>query len=211
MMLAGIAASAVAQVLRDSEPVTATWSVTPYVGAARHSPAGLNWGTTPDRDHLFVGVNLATPVLRFGRVQLMYAPNVTPFVMVTNNPRYRWTTSGGIDRKVVSGKGPVFGAGLAPFGLQLEAKASRALDIYSMAALGGAWFNDYMPMDGAKKFNFTIEFGGGLVVRATKHTGVTIGYKFEHMSNMYTARENPGVDGHVIYAGVRWQKRLRRE
>ena len=188
-----------------------TWSASPYVGGGRHSPAGYNWGTTPDRSHLFMGVHFATPVLRARRLTLVYAPNATPFVMISNNPRYKTMVTNGIPRKVESSRGPVFGAGFAPFGLQAEVRTTKSVDIFSMAALGGAWFTDYMPRDGARRFNFSIEFGGGVFLRTNHHHAIQLGYKFHHLSNMYTARENPGVDGHVFYLGMRWQKRLPRE
>lgn len=188
-----------------------TWAIAPFVGAALRSPAGYNWGITPDRDHLFVGVHLSTPVLRAGALTFMYAPNVIPLVVITNNPRYTRVTSSGVVRRVESGRGPVVGTGLVPFGLQVEARLSSNADLYSMAGIGGAWFSDVMPQDGARRFNFSIEFGGGVFLRTRQRHALQLGYKFHHFSNMYTARENPGVDAHVLYAGLRWQKRLPRE
>ncbi len=187
-----------------------TWSIAPFVGAAWGSPAGYNWGLTPDRNHVFMGVHLSTPVLRSGPLTFMYAPNVIPFVLITNNPRYTTVISSGIPRRVETGRGPVVGAGLVPFGLQVEAPLSSNADLYSTAGLGGAWFSDVMPQDGARRFNFSIEFGGGVFLRKHRRHAWQLGYKFHHFSNMYTARENPGVDAHVFYAGLRWQKRLPR-
>jgi hypothetical protein len=209
--MAALAASVVgAQAPIDQRQATGTWSVSPWVGGGTHSPAGYNWGTTPDRSHLFVGIHFATPVLRAGPLSFMYAPNLMPLIVVTNNPRYKWIETNGIPRKVESGRGPVFGAGLSPFGLQGEMAVTRSVDLFSMAALGGAWFSDYMPQDGAKRFNFSIEFGGGVYIRTNHRHAIQIGYKFHHFSNMYTARENPGVDGQIFYLGMRWQKRLPR-
>ena len=188
-----------------------TWAVAPFLGAARHSPAGYNWGITPDRSHLIVGVHFTTPVLRAGGLTLLYAPNVVPLVVVTNNPRYETVVTGGIARKVERSRGLVYGAGLVPFGLQAEARPRPRLDVYSMAGLGGVLFSDYMPQDGARRLNFSIEFGGGVVLGTPSHRAFQLGYKFYHLSNMYTARENPGVDAHLVYFGFRWQKRLPRE
>jgi hypothetical protein len=210
LFLSVIALEVGAQSRTPERPALGTWSFSPYLGGGMRSPSGYNWGTTPDRNHLMVGVHMATPVLRAGRFSLLYAPNATPFVMVSNNPRYRWVTTNGIARKVESSRGPVFGAGLAPFGLQAELKGTKVVDIYTMAALGGTWFSDMMPQDGAKRFNFSIEFGGGAYLFANRQRALQVGYKFLHMSNMYTARENPGLDGHVFYLGLRWQKRLPR-
>ena len=192
-------------------PAMGTWSFSPFVGGGQHSPAGYNWGITPDRDHLFMGVHMATPVLKFNRFTLMYAPNWVPVVFISNNPRYETIVSAGVPRRVETSRGPVFGTGLVPFGLQLETPLSVNTSFYSMAGLGGAWFFDIMPQDGARHFNFSIEFGGGFIHRTKSRRTYVYGYKFHHFSNMYTARENPGVDGHVFYLGMRWQKRLPRE
>jgi len=192
-------------------PAMGTWMFAPFVGGGVNSPVGYNWGITPDRDHLFVGLHMATPVLRFNRLTLLYAPNWVPFIIVSNNPRYETVTSSGVPRKVESRRGPVYGTGLVPFGLQLETPLSRRVALYSMAGIGGAWFSDVMPQDGAKRFNFSIEFGGGAYVQTRRRHATVIGYKFHHFSNMYTARENPGLDGHVFYLGMRWLKRLPRE
>ncbi|HEX5829765.1 MAG TPA: acyloxyacyl hydrolase [Gemmatimonadaceae bacterium] len=108
---------------------------------------------TPDRDHLFVGVHLATPVLRLGEVTLSYAPNVVPLVVLTNNPRSESRPRGdGLPPQVTEvGRGPAIGA-----------------------------------------------------------HAVQIGYKFHHLSNLYTAPANPGVDAHVFHAGFQWSTRTPR-
>lgn len=198
--------------LPQRDPVArAPWSVTPYFGAARHSAGGQHWGVTPDRDHYFVGLHLATPVLRAGPFTLMYAPNILPLVVVTNNPHYKIIATAAGPRRVESGRGPAFGTGLVPFGLQVEARVTGNVDLYSTSGIGGVWFDQAMPEDGARRFNFSIEVGGGAVLRTQRRHGIALGYKFHHFSNMYTARRNPGVDGHVIYGGVRWQFHLPRE
>lgn len=188
-----------------------TWAFAPFIGGGRHSPAGYNWGITPDRNHFFIGLHMSTPVLRAGRVTMMYAPNVVPLVIISNNPRYTTVTTAGIPRRVETSRGPVLGASLVPFGLQMEARLTRNAAAYSMAGVGGAYFSDVMPQDGARRFNFSIEFGGGMYLRTQRRHALQLGYKFIHYSNMYTARENPGVDGHVFYLGLRFQKRLPRE
>jgi hypothetical protein len=190
--------------------VLGTWSFAPFVAGGVRSPTGVNWGMTPDRAHFFVGLHMATPVLRVGPLMLMYAPNWVPVIVISNNPKYHTVTTAGVARKVEYARGAVYGTGLVPFGLQGEARLTNNVDIYSMAGLGGAWFSDFMPQDGARRFNFSIEFGGGFLVGTQHRRAWQIGYKFHHFSNMYTARENPGVDGHVFYVGMRWQKRLPR-
>lgn len=188
------------------------WEVAPFVGYAQNSPVGTSWGVTPDRDHLFLGVHLATPVLRLGRVVLSYAPNVTPFVRLTNNPRYRDMSGpdGGPPIRVLDGRGPVYGAGLAPLGLQLRVPLHDRLAVQAGGAAGGLWFTRAVPHGNARAFNYTLEWGGALALRLRERSGLQVGYKFHHLSNYYSASSNPGVDGHVFYAGYSFRMSLPR-
>ena len=184
----------------------AAWSIAPFVGYARNSPAGTSWGITPDRDHLFVGVHLTTPVLRVGPVTLSYAPNLVPLVVLSNNPRYRVAPNPEprAPSVIEAGRGPALGAGLSPLGLQLDVRAARPITLYGTGAVGGLWFSENVPVRTGRRFNFTLEWGGGVDVRIDARRAVQLGYKFHHLSNLYTAPANPGVDANMFYAGLRW-------
>ena len=190
-----------------------TWTITPFVGAARHSPVGSRWGVTPDRSHLFLGVHFAAPVLRLGPATLSYAPNVVPLLVLTNNPRYG-TVPGGADGEpqvVEVGRGAVLGTGFSPLGLQLGIRVHRRIEVYGASALGGLWFAREVPVADARQFNYSLEWGGGVHVRTAARQAVQLGYKFHHLSNLYTARVNSGVDANLFYVGLQWQARLPRE
>jgi hypothetical protein len=191
----------------------ATWSIAPYVGIARNSPAGTSWGVTPDRDHLFLGVHLATPVLRVGPVVLSYAPNLVPLVVVSGNPRTRTIAmpEGRPPETVVTGRGTVVGAGFSPLGLQLALRPGSRIDAYAAGAVGGLWFADRVPSPNSRRFNLTLEWGGGVGVRLDERRAIQVGYKFHHLSNLYTAPANPGLDGNVFYAGFSWSLRRSRD
>jgi hypothetical protein len=213
LLLLGCSPTAGAQSTRTAdEQQHGVWTVAPFVGVAWDSPTDAGWGTTPDRDHLFVGLHLATPVLRLGRVSLSYAPNVVPLVVVTNNPRYEVQASpGGSPPQVLEiGRGRALGAGLSPLGLQLAVRPAPAIEVFAAGAVGGLWFNERVPTYRARHFNYTFEWGGGLHVRIAERRALQLGYKFHHLSNLYTAEANPGVDGHVFYAGLQWTLRAPR-
>jgi hypothetical protein len=99
----------------------------------------------------------------------------------------------------------VYGVAAAPAGLRVEARPLPRVMVYGAAAAGVALFSRNVPVVDARRLNATAEWGGGLVVRAPGGAAVQAGYKYHHMSNAYTAPRNPGVDGHVLYAGVRWR------
>lgn len=104
----------------DDESPLPTWEIGPYLGIARDSPVGTNWGVTPDRDHIFVGLRASATVLRWRRWSFRYTPEIVPLLLLSNNPRYRTQTvaTGAGPRPVVTedGRGYVAGFALVPFG-----------------------------------------------------------------------------------------------
>jgi hypothetical protein len=123
--------------------------------------------------------------------------------MVTNNARQ----SAGIETT----RGPVLGFGVAPLGLQASVPFSERIELYGAGAVGVICFTDAIPVPDARRVNGTLEWGGGLTVHARPERSVQVGYKFHHISNLYTAKANPGLDGNVFYVSFRWAVRLPRE
>lgn len=193
---------------RPADAMYGTWMISPYVGIARNSPVGSKWGITPDRDHLFIGLHFATAVLRVGGLRLAYAPNLVPLVVLTNSTR---DSAGDETSGVGTDRGPVAGFGGSPVGLQVSMPVSRYVELYGAGAAGVLWFTEPIPVRDARRFNVTLEWGGGLTIHARPQRSVQVGYKFHHLSNMYTALANPGVDANVFYASFRYAVRLPRE
>ena len=200
----GVAPStAVGQAAGPAAPASdGTWTTAPFVGVARHSPVGSKWGTVPDRDHLFIGLHVATGVVRAGIVRLAYAPNLVPLAVVRNNSRSGagGEVSSDTDRK------SVVGFGVAPVGLQASVPLSGRVELYGNGAAGVIWFTDAIPVREARRFNGTLEWGGGLTIHVRPRRSVQVGYKFHHISNLYTARANPGVDANVFYVSLRYAR-----
>ena len=180
----------------DAQEVTsrASWNWTPYVGLAQRSPVGQEWGVTPDRSLLLLGVQLETVVLRTGNVRLRYAPNVTPLAMLWHTPS---PGSGEAARP------RAMGLGLVPFGLALDAEHRSGARVFAATGVGALWFSEVVPVDSASAFNVTIEWGGGVDIPLANNRALRVGYKFHHLSNVYSAPQNPGVDGHLFYIGLR--------
>ena len=207
---------------RDSATRVAGWRVGPFVGAARNSPASSLLGTTPGRDHLFVGVQALTPVLRAGAVRIAYTAQLLPAVIVRGrtppreHPGWPSATDGGARRlpalpaRREPGGNVAYAFGVSPFGLDVAVPVARAVGVYAATAAGALAFTRPFPVPEARRVNFTLEFGGGLVVRAGRERWLQLGYKYHHLSNAYTAAENPGLDAHVLYAGYQWTARLPR-
>lgn len=188
------------------------WHVGPYFGTAHNSPGGEKWGAIADRDHYMIGIRGSTEVLRLGQFSLAFAPEIVPFMIVTDNPTYRWALvfrDGSFRRvQVADGTAPVFGAGFSPMGTEAQMRLTPRLRAYVASAVGVVWFSREVPVANSKSYNYTIELGGGLLWELRPRLRLRTGYMFHHLSNGWSATENPGLDGDVFYVG--WEKTIGR-
>jgi hypothetical protein len=180
------------------------WEIGPYVGVARHSPVGTHLGVTPDRDHVFIGIHAFAPIWSTHRITLGFAPEVVPLLVVTNNPKYFSVRDlSGETFKIDRGeRGPVAGFAVSPIGLEGRFAFTPAWQGFIASSVGGVWFTREVPILEARRFNYTLEVGGGVQWRYHSRTSLRVGYKFHHLSNAWTAISNPGIDAAVFFAGV---------
>ncbi|HEX2781359.1 MAG TPA: acyloxyacyl hydrolase, partial [Gemmatimonadaceae bacterium] len=133
-----------------------------------------------------------------------------PLAVVTNNPYYTdRVVAHAISRRgervdvlEQTGRGPVYGFGASPLGLELFGPRMRVVRPYFAAAAGFLWFTRNTPEPEARRLNATFELGAGLRVAHGERHALLLGWKFHHLSNAWTAPYNPGLDGNVFYLGV---------
>ena len=163
----------------------------------------------PGRDHLLLGVQAGTTILRLGAVRVNYIAQLLPLLVVSDR------TAAGYDsllRTVNAAPLPrrAWAVGIAPFGLELVTPASRRVSLFLASAGGAMLFSRAYPDVTGRRTNFTLEAGGGVRVRTTTSQWVQLGYKYHHLSNAGTAFANPGLDANLFYAGYQWTARLPR-
>jgi hypothetical protein len=179
------------------------WDVGPYVGVARHSLVGTHLGVTPDRNHLLIGLHATAPFVRSRRWTFSYAPEIAPLLVIFNNPKYRhFQEADGRHITVEDGQGPVAGFAISPIGLEAQIRLTPRWRAYTAGAAGVVWFTREVPTANARAFNYTFEVGGGVLWRYRSRQSLRVGYKFHHLSNLYTAPANPGIDGAVFLLGL---------
>lgn len=94
-----------------------------------------------------------------------------------------------------------YGAGLSPIGLKLNFRRSQMVQPFANGTAGFLYFSKDVPRPGAAQFNFTFDFGGGIDIVKKSSRAITIGYKYQHISNGDRSPINPGVDVQMIYFG----------
>jgi hypothetical protein len=185
-----------------SEPKpTGPWRIGAFAGAAHNSPINPRLGTTPGRDHLFIGLQAQTTVLKIGGTRLSYGVQFLPAVVIRGRTKPIYYQGPVDDEGLVPGPDKTWAWAFSPFAIDYAVPLGRRLGAYGAAAGGLIFFSRPFPVPEAKASNFTIEYGGGLMWRAGSRTWLQAGYKYHHMSNAYRELVNPGIDAHVVYFG----------
>ena len=145
------------------------------------------------------------PVFRWQALTLAYAAELTPMLIISDNPEYRMgiVTKGGVTylTEVENGTAPVYGAGFSPLGLEARMRVAPRGQVFGAVAMGLIWFTRDVPVANSRSVNITAEMGFGLLWEYRDGRRMRFGYKFHHLSNSWTAEENPGLNANVFYVG----------
>ena len=172
-----------------------------WSGYSFGSISGKFLAITPGRQFAIVGLQYGRILAAGEKVALAYTFDVIPMAMVTNNPQTEVTGEGIFSTEQVRRKS-VYGFGLAPIGLKFYFLQARRVKFFTNASGGFLTFLNEVPVEQARKFNFTFDFGLGMQITTGSRWALTLGYKLHHLSNAKTAHSNPGLDSSVFYLGV---------
>lgn len=181
-----------------------------WAGASFYAPGGRFLGGETDRDLYIAGVRAEWMLASSQSFALAATADAIPLAIVTRNPYYTdrvvavATSRRGQRVNVLeqTGRGPVYGVGASPFGLELLGPKLRAVRPFVAAAAGFLWFTRNTPEPETRRLNGTFEAGIGIRIAQGERRAWLLGYKFHHLSNAWTAPYNPGLDGNVFYLGL---------
>lgn len=176
------------------------WRIGAFLGTAHNSPINPRLGTTPGRDHYVIGLQAQTTVLKVGGARLSYGVQIVPAMIVRGRtlPLYYYVSPEELETLIDN---TAYAYGFSPFAIELAVPVAGRVAAYGAAAGGLIFFNKPFPVPEAKSSNFTIEYGGGVLVRIGRRQWIQGGYKYHHLSNAYNSLVNPGLDAHMFYVG----------
>lgn len=180
------------------------------VSESRRNEFGI-WGAISFDATTWIG---KTPDARFGNIGLRYAR----VLAANDNLAFSWTIDAvpvavlSVNQFTIVPAGPgsltvqrrrdhTYGTGLSPIGLKLNFRRKQMLQPFASGTAGFLYFSKDVPVAGAKQFNFTFDFGGGLQFVRNSGRAITVGYKYQHISNANRSPINPGVDVQMLYGG----------
>lgn len=103
-----------------------------------------------------------------------------------------------------------YGLGTSPVGAEVIFLPQRRWQPFTGVHGGISYFTRNVLSFQAAQFNFMLDGRAG--VRFPLHGGksLSVAYMFQHMSNAYTALENPGMDSHMVHVAYAFPFRFRR-
>ena len=150
------------------------------------------------------GRGFVIAAFRYGRtlaanrsLALQYTLDAIPLAVATGNIESS-ATAGGV---TAFRRGPAYGAGVTPLGLQLDfANGSRVKPFVHVNG-GLLVFNESVPLPDSGKLALIGETGAGLRVFTSERRAVSLGVRFHHVSNGDRAGSNRGLNQFIFYAG----------
>jgi lipid A 3-O-deacylase PagL len=173
---------------RDNE-----WGV--WDGLSFNSPTLL--GKTPNARFGAIGLRYGRVLAASKTVAFEWTIDAIPLAILSDD-RFTATTSSFV---FTVARKSVYGWGAAPIGWKFNFRRNRRVQPFGQATGGFLYFSEQVPVAGASQFNFTFDFSGGVQIVNSNRRSFTIGYKYAHISNGFTAPANPGVDVQMIFAG----------
>jgi len=201
-MLLGAQASR--PVIRGDRYLGASAAASVYLGSGAH------FAEIRERNMFATTVRAEWVLENAGPLAMSTTMELIPLAAVSrrNGPlRDCWTEPNGRSRCQVAESEATLGSGLIPFGLKLYALNGSRARLFANGAAGIMLFSRDMPVAGSRRMNFSVEYGAGAEVAAVRGGVIVMGWMFQHMSNAYTAPENPGLDVNLFYLGLLHRRR----
>ncbi|HEX6770382.1 MAG TPA: acyloxyacyl hydrolase [Acidobacteriaceae bacterium] len=156
--------------------------------------SGHLWGEVGDVKYMPIDVRYSYEFARWDRWTLRYSPEITALAMLDE------PVPGVKDR--FSQRKRTYGSGLSPFGFQADFFPAKRVQPFLSTNGGAIYFMDRVLSPQGSQFMYTIDFGGGINIFRKARQAVSIGYRYQHLSNDNISLHNPGTDANTFYVSV---------
>lgn len=161
--------------------------------AAQYAPAsGEVWGYTTNTRFTSVVLQYGVALTHGEHVRLRYTPELVPFATLLERAPSETNPAAPVRS---------YAAGARPVGLELDTLRGHRVQPFLSTDEGFLYYNRRVLSVRASQFMFTLDFGVGARIFASKRNAVTVSYRYQHQSNADMAPRNPGTDNHVITVG----------
>ncbi|HEY3706718.1 MAG TPA: acyloxyacyl hydrolase [Terracidiphilus sp.] len=155
---------------------------------------GHIWGYAPDVKYMPIDVNYSYLLNPKGKWNFRYAPEITALAMLdeinpTGTPRFTLRKRS-------------YGSGISPVGFRASFLPDSRVQPFVSGNGGFIYFNNRVLSPQGSQFMYTIDYGAGLTFFRKKRQSVSLGYRYQHLSNANISHHNPGTDANTFYLQV---------
>ena len=160
--------------------------------------SGHIWGYAGDVKYMPIDLRYSYEFHRHHHAWTMrYSPELTALAML-DWPTPNTTSTG----TVFNQRQRVYGSGLSPVGFQADFLPLHRVQPFLSTDGGFIYFSDRVLSPQGSRYMYTIDYGTGVNIFHHRNKAITIGYRYQHLSNANISRHNPGTDANTFYVGV---------
>jgi len=181
-----------------------TWEIGTQLmtSIAPSSPGEFFGGQASGISQSAVAIRATTDLLRIGPIRLRYSAQLLPAVRLVGVERYTRLQVTDQSIYVLGGQTASYGIGLVPLGIDLSAPLGKRIRVQSGLGIGVVRFTQNVPFAASRQRNFSLEWDGALAINAGADRWVQLGMRWKHISNGFSAYENPGIDSRMAFLGM---------
>jgi hypothetical protein len=160
--------------------------------------SGHIWGYAADVKYMPIDLRYSYEFYRHHESWTMrYSPELTALAML-DWPTPNTTSTG----TAFNQRQRVYGSGVSPVGFQADFLPLHRVQPFLSTDGGFIYFSDRVLSPQGSRYMYTIDYGTGLNIFHHKNQAITIGYRYQHLSNANISLHNPGTDANTFYVGV---------
>jgi hypothetical protein len=156
--------------------------------------SGHIWGYAGDIKYMPIDVRYSYLLSEHDHWTLRYSPEVTALAMLDE------PVPGQTNRFLMRKR--TYGSGVSPAGFQSDFFPSHRVQPFLSGDGGAIYFTDRVLSSQGSRFMYTIDFGCGINIFRKPRQAVSIGYRYQHLSNANISEHNPGTDANTFYVAV---------
>ena len=156
--------------------------------------SGHIWGYAKDIKYMPIDVRYSYLFSEHEHWTMRYSPEVTALAMLDE------PVPGQTNRFLMRKR--TYGSGISPVGFQSDFFPSHRVQPFLSGDAGAIYFADRVLSPQGSRFMYTIDFGCGINIFRKPRQAVSIGYRYQHLSNANISEHNPGTDANTFYVSV---------
>jgi hypothetical protein len=160
--------------------------------------SGHIWGYAGDVKYMPVDLRYSYELYRHHESWTMrYSPEVTAIAMID------WATPTPAPAGTIyNQRKRAYGSGVSPVGFQWDFGPLHRVQPFFSGDGGFIYFSDRVLNAQGSRFMYTIDYGAGINIFHHKNQAITLGYRYQHLSNANISHHNPGTDANTFYVGI---------